>query len=352
MREVGCVEACRACPHRDYSREESYQKKIQWLQKELPEENISPIIGAKERWRYRKKVTLHAKWNNAWNFGTVYFLDREEHFVAIPNCPLHTTQINSLLSLLIDLPKEIPLKYVLINEVCATLVLKCKEEIGWLKLLNEKRNLFPKGVSLFVNWNPVAGKRTLNSKQTKKIFGEDWNLSGGSYFGATGFRQQIDELQSIAQEMAAHFFSESQMIVDFYCGKGDGLKRWQLLCEKPLGVEISGESLITAKLNAPGAVVIRGKVEDRLPQVDEYLQGRPFHLYTNPSRAGHNQKVLDWIESKGPEKIAYLSCHPRSLSGDLANLRSYNICKIQPFDFFPQTDQVETLVLLQRKTGK
>ena len=49
-------------------------------------------------------------------------------------------------------------------------------------------------------------------------------------------------------------------------------------------------------------------------------------------------------------KIGYTSCNPSTLARDLKIFqeRGYAVKKIVPFDFFPQTPHMETLVLLQK----
>jgi 23S rRNA (uracil1939-C5)-methyltransferase len=91
-------------------------------------------------------------------------------------------------------------------------------------------------------------------------------------------------------------------------------------------------------------------VEHRLPQLDEFLGAEPFSLYTNPPRDGHAPEVIDWILSKKPERIAYLSCNAKTQARDLAALSAhYEITgEIWALDFFPQTDHVECLALLTR----
>jgi tRNA (uracil-5-)-methyltransferase len=49
-------------------------------------------------------------------------------------------------------------------------------------------------------------------------------------------------------------------------------------------------------------------------------------------------------------RVIYVSCKPRSLARDLDRMiqDGYRVSRLQPFDMFPQTDEVETAVLLQK----
>ena len=60
--------------------------------------------------------------------------------------------------------------------------------------------------------------------------------------------------------------------------------------------------------------------------------------------------TLDAIASANVPNVWYLSCNPATLARDLAYLarRGYALGVVQPFDMFPQTGHVETLVTLSR----
>lgn len=51
-----------------------------------------------------------------------------------------------------------------------------------------------------------------------------------------------------------------------------------------------------------------------------------------------------------PETLIYVSCNPSTLGKDLEELqKAYTIRVVQPFDFFSQTPNIETAVLLELK---
>ena len=73
----------------------------------------------------------------------------------------------------------------------------------------------------------------------------------------------------------------------------------------------------------------------------------------NPPRKGIQPAALAALLSFNAPRLIYVSCEPRSLARDLDRLVTahYRVAEIQPFDMFPQTEEVESVVLLT-KSGK
>jgi 23S rRNA (uracil1939-C5)-methyltransferase len=69
------------------------------------------------------------------------------------------------------------------------------------------------------------------------------------------------------------------------------------------------------------------------------------HLLMDPPRAGITDKEIQEIVRIAPKKILYLSCHPPALVRDIKKLSAhgYRLRRVQPFDLFPQTGQIEVL---------
>ena len=70
-------------------------------------------------------------------------------------------------------------------------------------------------------------------------------------------------------------------------------------------------------------------------------------LVGDPAR---RQLVTNAILAVNAPKIIYVSCEPNSLVRDLHQLiyHGYRILRLQPFDMFPQTEQVENVVMLEK----
>lgn len=72
-------------------------------------------------------------------------------------------------------------------------------------------------------------------------------------------------------------------------------------------------------------------------------------LIINPPRPGLSNKIIRAILRLSPKTIIYSSCNPDTLFANLKELSSaYKPEFIEPFDFFPHTPHLETLVLLRR----
>ena len=70
----------------------------------------------------------------------------------------------------------------------------------------------------------------------------------------------------------------------------------------------------------------------------------------NPPRKGVQPAAMEAAIAVNAPKLIYVSCNPSSLARDLDKLvgQHYRIRRLQPLDMFPQTEQVETVVLLEK----
>ncbi len=86
-----------------------------------------------------------------------------------------------------------------------------------------------------------------------------------------------------------------------------------------------------------------------IPELAKELKGN-FSIVVDPPRKGLDKSVVDAFLESEPKKIIYLSCNPATLARDLGMLaEKYAVTFVQPYDMFPQTANVETLVCLRIK---
>ena len=73
-------------------------------------------------------------------------------------------------------------------------------------------------------------------------------------------------------------------------------------------------------------------------------------LVVDPPRSGLDDAMLAVILRSKIREIIYVSCNPSTLAKNLAVLSErYKVKRIVPFDMFPNTAKVETIVKLERK---
>ena len=147
---------------------------------------------------------------------------------------------------------------------------------------------------------------------------------------------------------------KEDLVVDLYSGIGTIALTIASKCRRVTGIEGSPDAVSDAVRNAglngiTNAEFIQG---DCLATFnDSFLEkyGNPDVIMLDPPRSGTLIEIKKTILKAQPRKIIYLSCNPLSLAFDLKMLtQGYHISYIQPFDQFPHTHHVETLVMLDK----
>jgi len=93
------------------------------------------------------------------------------------------------------------------------------------------------------------------------------------------------------------------------------------------------------------------KVENCFETISRKAVHGEFMVFLDPPRTGIHFDLSDYLASSVPFRaVAYLSCDLGKLSRDLKRImknNSYTIEQVVPFDMFPRTRHIETLVLLR-----
>jgi 23S rRNA (uracil1939-C5)-methyltransferase len=358
-----CPDGCRGCSHRHLKEAASLAQKESWVAGRLFKwaHALCPIEAPRgaERWGYRDKVTLRARWHprEGWRFG----METREAFLPLEDCPVHDPRVRAALDWLAGtLPPgtAFPLAFYSQVGAQASLILKTKKDPGTDWLEGKEESLSRTGLEgLWLHLFPCAGRHLFGAGPVRLLWGKPLSRNAlGLLHGPQDFQQVIPWLYARSLDKAEAFLDPApgSSVIDLYCGGGASLARWTARGTRAIGVELSGEALANACLNAPGATLLRGLCALRIPQLEEWIRTVPEPsrlLYANPPRTGLEPEITAWItESCRPERIAYLSCSAGTLARDLGKLggRDYSVVSVTPYDFFPQTRHVETLALLER----
>jgi len=319
---------------------------------------LQPVRSVREEQRsgYRDRVTLNARWDAlaGWRFGMM----RRDELIPIPECPVHSTRVNKLVALLrATLPHHanFPLAYLHVAGGQATLIVKARNyEPADLDVL--RAGLSATGIEgLWVHCHASAGRKLFARSGWHLAWGAPTSLdASGLVHGPAAFQQLLPDLHAQAVVLARDHLDPAPgvALLDLYCGIGSTLRQWVQAGASAFGVELAGGAVDCARINAPGAVVLRGTCEQRMPQAREWWHDGNHSrraCYVNPPRSGLEPALLAaLVHDLQPDRIAYLSCSAGTLARDLAVFEAagYKVSAIAPFDFFPGTHHVECLALL------
>ncbi len=219
---------------------------------------------------------------------------------------------------------------------------------------------FPNLVGVCLNHQPNRGNL---------IFGEDTQCIAGQgyitetfadlifHIGAdTFFQVNTEQAEALTRTILDQLqLKGHETVMDAYCGVGTLTLPIASKVQHTLGIEVQEEAIARARANARlnnlDNVEFRvGKVEIVLPQLLQSENACPDLVILDPPRKGCKPQVLDALLQVKPERIVYVSCKPATLARDLKHLSSaYQLDRVQPADFFPQTSHVECAVFLSLK---
>lgn len=174
------------------------------------------------------------------------------------------------------------------------------------------------------------------------------------------FMQINDGVRDMIYKRVAELIREGEdrVVIDAYSGAGVLTNVLAKSADKVYGIEIVPEAVadadrLTAESgNSEKVINICGDCAEKLPPLAEKLreEGTKFSVVLDPPRKGCDERVLNALKSAKPDKVYYISCNPATLARDLARLDAdYEIISVSPYDMFPETKHVETLVALCRK---
>ena len=227
---------------------------------------------------------------------------------------------------------------------------------NFLKALCEKH---PEITTIVQNINDrrtsmVLGKRNIVLKGKGYIedvlCGCRFRISPTSFYQIN--HQQTEKLYKKAIQLAD--ISKKDTVIDAYCGIGTIGIVASKKAGKVIGVELNSEAVSDAKINASinnikNATFVNADAGDFL--VEYAKNAKADVVIMDPPRSGSTPEFLNSLLKIKPDRIVYISCGPDTQARDIKVLvkGGYKVTACQPFDLFPHTEHVETVVLLSHK---
>ena len=355
--------------------------------------DVPTAVKSSYEYHYRNKLQLPIRSTDKGN-KIGFFINNSHRIVEIESCPIQEVDTCKIINVLKQYINEENvscyneetgeglLRHIVIKKVEAHLIFvlvingrSLKNADKLIELLSGSYEKF----SLFININTVNDNVVLGEEYVK-LYGDDcvyleefgikypvYPQSFMQVNNGVKYKLYSDVLKSLD-------LTKNTTVIDAYSGAGVMTAMFAKECNKAIGIEIVKEAVDCANILA-----IQNKLSDKmvnccgdcvelLPKIikEESALNNDISLVLDPPRKGVDSSILSTILEVLPKKIVYVSCSPQSLARDLGMLlgklyydgkelkkRSdvdslYEITKIQPYDMFPQTKHVETLVCLTR----
>ena len=200
----------------------------------------------------------------------------------------------------------------------------------------------------------IGERRSIDPSETDEAPASDSTGPAFSQVNSAQNENLIAHVLGLMTEIAAS--REKRLTIhDLYAGGGN--------FSFPLATALNWASIHAVELNAESVADARHELAERdltnleihLSDVGAYLSEKaPSEndvVILDPPRTGCAPEVMTALAGFHPRDLIYVSCHPVTLARDLRHLArsEYEIRSVFPFDMFPQTDHVETVVHLHRK---
>ncbi|HEX9453471.1 MAG TPA: 23S rRNA (uracil(1939)-C(5))-methyltransferase RlmD, partial [Candidatus Binatia bacterium] len=338
---------------------------------EVPEVRPSP-----ERLGYRARVKLVVRRKRS-DIAVGLYVPQTHRVIDISSCPIHPRPVNQVIYYLKKKLQELGI--IPYDE---------RDDSGELRYVDFRYSFARKELSLTLvtrhNFLPqdevladalhhrypfITGViQNINEQQGNVIWGNKYKTLGGR----DTLMERIGDLKLVfppgvfsqanpftARKLYEHVralanLSGTETVLDLYCGVGPISLFLALGARQVWAVDDSELSITTAKQNSRrngrgNCRFIAGDVAATLSQWRESLPNIDL-IALNPPRKGVQAAAMAELLAIGASKLIYVSCEPQSLARDLDKLvqHGYRVTQIQPFDMFPQTAEVETVVFLEK----
>lgn len=358
--------------------------------------NISfPVDGAErgeKEWEYRNKLQLPVGIGADGKTAIGFYAERSHRIVPVEKCFIHPDWAEKITRALREYMEKYSLKGYDEETGAGDIRHLVVRRIGGrfiVTLVTPLKRL--KGIEYFAEKLSAVGEFTLslnvNAKMTNAVMSDEFiHIVGDGAYSAeecgVKYKATADTFLQVNEGVRKKLYDRAVectvdggdcVVIDAYSGGGLMTAMAAARCSRAYGIEIVPKATECANALARDnglkdkMINICGRVEDVLPEIMGRERGKKIRLILDPPRAGIDRGVLKAIIAAEIEKLTLISCNPATLARDLGILTgcltegengalikgegggAYSIERVTPFDMFPQTKHIETLVTLAHK---
>ncbi|MBQ6850950.1 MAG: 23S rRNA (uracil(1939)-C(5))-methyltransferase RlmD [Oscillospiraceae bacterium] len=338
---------------------------------------VRPTLSCDEHARYRNKAQFPVSVDENGKAVTGFYAARSHRVIPCDDCLLQPVELNEIAQHTVKLLNRLKIKgyneqkrsgivrhiylrkawvtgEIMLCLVCTTANFKNRDI-----LCDMLKQQFPAITTIVINVNDkntnvILGEKNYtvlgNGNITDILCGVEIEISPHSFYQVN--HDGAQQLYSIAKESLQ--LTESDILLDMYCGAGSiGLSMADKI-KQLVGVEIVPQAVENAKINAKkmgfdNARFICADAKDAAKMLleENFL---PTAVVVDPPRKGCDEDTLNAIISMNVPKISMISCNHATAARDCKYLaeHGYKVEFVQPYDMFPRTKHVECVILLTK----
>jgi len=298
---------------------------------------LQPIVPSPNPWHYRNHVQFHLGQN-----GELGFVHADgEHLLIIEECHLPQAEINALWPQLELGPESGVYRLGIRQDSFDDIMLILEGD-------DPDAPEFSEDIPVSAVYTPPDARLTVlagDDHLVCSLLGRHFQVSARSFF-------QVNT--AMAEKMIAHLLENINLsgdtrVVELYAGVGLFSAFLAPKVGSLIAIESSGSACHDFAINLDefdNVSLYEAQAEEVLPSLDEPVD----LLVMDPPRAGLAPAVHEALAELLPQQIAYISCDPATLARDVKRILShgYRLDSVTPFDQFPHTGHIETVVLMSK----
>lgn len=323
----------------------------------LKVDDIPPVIPSPNAYGYRSSIRFTV-FRQRSGFALGFHQEGSHNPVEASGCLLAPEAMRRLVALMSErlaahrtLPVRLEALEVKYSVAFGSILRVCHTGPATREQARELWNLLGDGPN-------VVGQVVVSRNGTRWVTGQDWvaDRLGELIFriGERSFMQANWALNETLSQTVAEWAAPSPglRVLELFAGIGTlGLpiaKRGALVTLVEGNPWAMADARHAAKTNHVGRCRFRPESAEAF--LETVHPGEYDVTLVDPPRTGLSEACVQGLMRLAASRLLYLSCDPPTLARDLARLCAggYRITRTQPFDMFPQTAHLETLVELAR----
>lgn len=380
---------CGGCAYAEieYSRELQLKRervKTAFRKARLPEVEIKEVFSTEKIKHYRNKAQYPITRDKNGEYKIGFYAPKSHRVVEAVNCSLQPKLFSEILNHLISIFSRYNistydeesgkglLRHIYLRcskdekDVSLVLVVNGKSIPQSEEIVSEIVEKFPMISSVMLNVNTLD-TNVICTDEYITLYGkgyiEDTLCDVDLKISPASFYQVNHDIAEAIYKKAASLadLKGDECLLDLYSGIGSiGLSMAKRVKEV-IGVEVvegavecaEENARINGIENASFFCADASETENIVEALERVAKRKisPDVVILDPPRKGSSPELLDYLANTSLQKIVYVSCNPDTLARDAGILieKGFKISEVYPFDMFPRTGHVESVVCLTRK---